>query len=51
MRMFDRPPGPWIRPLKDHLLDLVIEGELHPDDRETAERIVREQYAELYGKE
>lgn len=47
MRMFDRPPGRWIGPIKDHLLDLVIEGELAPDDRETAERIAREKYREL----
>lgn len=41
MRLFDRPPGPWIRPIKDHLLEMVIEGTLAPDDRETAERIAR----------
>ena len=49
MRMFGRPPGPWIAPLKDYLLDLVIEGTLAPDDRETAERLVREKYSELFG--
>jgi poly(A) polymerase len=42
MRLFDRPPGPWIRPIKDHLLEMVIDGTLAPDDRETAERIARE---------
>lgn len=47
MRLFDRPPGPWIRPIKDYLLDLVIDGQLAPDDRETAERLAREKYAEL----
>ncbi len=47
MRMFGRPPGPWIRPIKDRLLELVLEGKLAPDDRETAERIARQ----LYGQE
>jgi poly(A) polymerase len=42
MELFDRPPGPWIRPIKDHLLGLVIEGQLAQDDRATAERIARE---------
>ncbi len=50
MRMYDRPPGPWIKPLKEYLLDLVIEGELAPDDRETAERLVREKYVDLYDE-
>jgi poly(A) polymerase len=47
MVLFDRPPGAWIRPVKDHLLQLVIDGELAPDDRETAERIARELVAQL----
>src|SRR5438105_15240093 len=46
MELFDRPPGPWIRPIKDHLLGLVIEGQLAQDDRATAERIARELLAE-----
>jgi poly(A) polymerase len=32
MALFDRPPGPWIRPLKDHLRALVIDGALAPGD-------------------
>ena len=32
MALFERPPGPWIRPLKEHLRALVIDGELSPDD-------------------
>ena len=39
--MFERPPGRWIAVIKDHLRNLVIDGELAPDDRETAERIAR----------
>jgi poly(A) polymerase len=36
MRLFGREPGPWLRPLKDYLLGLVIDGRLAPDDREEA---------------
>jgi len=32
MALFARPPGPWIRPLKDHLRALVIDGVMTPDD-------------------
>lgn len=41
MAMFDRKPGPWIKPIKDHLTDLVIEGELAMDDKERAAEIAR----------
>lgn len=39
MRIFDRPPGPWIKDVKNHLRELVIEGVLSPDDRDGASRI------------
>ena len=42
MTMFDRGPGPWIKPIKDYLLELVIDGELAQDDRETAARLARD---------
>jgi poly(A) polymerase len=42
MKLFDRKPGPWLRPLKEHLLGLVIDGVLSPDDKEEAARIARE---------
>jgi len=42
MELFDRGPGPWLRPLKDHLLGLVIDGALAPDDKEGATSIARE---------
>lgn len=48
MSLFDRPPGPWIRPIKDYLLDLVIEGELSPDDTAHGERLAREKYEQLF---
>ncbi len=42
MALFGRPPGRWIAIIKDHLRELVIDGELAPDDKETATRIARE---------
>jgi poly(A) polymerase len=47
MALFGQGPGPWIRPIKDRLLDLVIDGQLAEDDRASAEHIARELYAEL----
>ena len=41
MQLFSREPGPWLRPLKDYLLGLVIDGDLAPDDREGAEAAAR----------
>jgi poly(A) polymerase len=36
MRRYSRPPGPWIREVKERLLDQVLEGKLEPDDTEAA---------------
>ena len=47
MRMFDRPPGKWIAGIKDHLRELVIDGDLAPDDRESATRIAQELVASM----
>ncbi len=47
MHLFERGPGPWIQPIKDHLRDLVIEGELAQDDKDTATRIARSLFVEL----
>src|SRR6266566_1063956 len=41
MEIFGRGPGPWLRPIKDHLLSLVIDGALAPDDKEEAVEIAR----------
>ncbi len=41
MEMFGCGPGPWLRPIKDHLLSLVIDGALAPDDKEEAAKIAR----------
>ena len=45
MRMFDRPPGRWIAEVKDHLRELVIDGDLASDDKERAAGIAREMLA------
>jgi len=47
MALFDRRPGPWIKPIKEHLLGLVIDGQLAQDDRDSAERIARDLMAAL----
>ncbi len=46
MEMFGRGPGPWLRPIKEHLLSMVIDGELASDDKEGAARIAREMMRE-----
>jgi poly(A) polymerase len=33
MALFGRGPGPWLKPIKEHLLGLVIDGKLAPDDK------------------
>jgi poly(A) polymerase len=42
MRLFTRPPGPWIKAVKEHLREAVIDGRLQPGDRATAEVMARE---------
>ena len=42
MALFDRPPGRWIAEVKDHLRELVIDGELGPHDVARAEVIARQ---------
>ena len=46
MAMFERPPGRWIAEIKDHLRELVIDGDLAPGDRDGAKRIARRLIAE-----
>lgn len=41
MRIFKRPAGPWIKPLKEKLLAMVLDGELKADDKQKAEQIAR----------
>jgi poly(A) polymerase len=41
MTLFGRGPGAWLKPIKEHLLGLVIDGQLAPDDKATAETIAR----------
>src|SRR5262249_59525849 len=33
MELFGRGPGPWLKPVKEHLLGLVIDGKMAPDDK------------------
>jgi poly(A) polymerase len=49
MAMFGRGPGIWIKHLKDHLRELVIDGELGPGDVARAEDIARQWMAEQSG--
>ncbi len=42
MEIFGRGPGPWLKPIKEHLLSLVIDGALAPDDKAGAEAIARQ---------
>jgi poly(A) polymerase len=42
MALFEMPPGPWIKRIKEHLRNLVIDGALSPDDRDAATRIARQ---------
>lgn len=42
MAMFDRKPGRWIAEIKDHLREMVIDGELAAGDKERAAAIARE---------
>jgi poly(A) polymerase len=46
MALFGRGPGAWIRPIKDYLLNLVLEGDLGPDDKERAMELARAYAAE-----
>jgi len=48
MGIFDRPPGRWIKPLKDYLQGEVIEGRLAKDDRDQA-RELAESFAREHG--
>ena len=42
MAIFNRPPGPWIKVVKEYLLSKVLDGELAPDDKETARKMAEE---------
>ena len=50
MELFGRGPGPWLRPVKDYLLGLVIDGALAPDDREGAIVEAKKVMAQLEGE-
>ena len=46
MALTGRPPGRWIQPIKDRLREMVIDGELMPDDREKAASLALKWLAE-----
>ena len=47
MELFDRPPGPWVGRIKQRLLELVLNGELEPDDVERARALAQELFEQL----
>lgn len=51
MAMFGRGPGSWIKPIKDRLRDLVIDGELEPGDVDGAKKIAREIVSQIEDAE
>ena len=46
MAIFGKAPGPWIKPIKEYLLGLVLEGELGQEDRQAAAELARRFAAE-----
>jgi poly(A) polymerase len=46
MALFGKPPGRWIQPIKDYLLDLVLDGELAQNDKEQATGLAKQFAAE-----
>lgn len=51
MALFNLPPGPLVGKIKDALTELVIEGGLAPEDKQTAIRYAEELYRELDKKQ
>ena len=49
MTLFGRPPGPWIKPVKEGLLAAVLDGQLGPEDKEGAARLAHALLAEGAG--
>lgn len=42
MAIFHRPAGPWIKPIKEQLLALVLDGQLAPEDRDQATKLAKQ---------
>ncbi len=53
MEGFGREPGPWIKPVKTHLENEVVEGRLAQDDKENAWKLAKEYVREhgIFGEE
>lgn len=41
MELFNKPAGPWIKPIKEKLLQMVLDGELKESDKKEAAEIAR----------
>lgn len=41
IKLFNRPAGPWIKPIKEELLRQVIDGDLKQTDQEKAQKIAK----------
>ena len=41
MELFGREPGPWIKPIKEYLLGLVLDGDLEQGDKKAATRLAK----------
>ncbi len=41
MKLFHRPAGPWIKPIKEELLRMVLDGELQESDKAKAETVAK----------
>ncbi len=48
MALFGKPPGKWIQPIKDYLLDLVLDGVLAQDGKAHATELAK-QFVEAKG--
>ena len=42
VELFGRSPGPWIKPMKNYLLGLVLDGELDQEDKDRAADLAKE---------
>lgn len=44
MKLLDLPPGPRVKEIKEFLLNEVIEGRLHPDDKNSARALLAKKF-------
>ncbi len=46
--LFQEKPGQWVRRVKEHLLEQVLDGSLAQDDKEAAKKLAREYMGEAF---